>query len=82
MFTTYILYSTKLNKFYTGQTEDIGRRLEEHNRGKTNFTRNGSPWILVFTIEFDNRVDAVALEKKIKKRGAGRFLQDNGIEVR
>jgi len=81
MFFTYILYSTKIDKFYTGQTLDIDRRLEEHNRGKTSFSANGMPWQLVFSREFPSRQEAIRLEKLIKKRGAARFLNDNNITV-
>jgi len=35
MYYTYILYSPKINKYYTGQTKDLNHRLKEHNRGKT-----------------------------------------------
>jgi len=76
MYYTYILFSPTLNKYYTGQTDNLQRRLEEHNRGKTSFMASGIPWNLVFSREFDLRSDAVRLEKKIKSRGALRFLND------
>ena len=81
MFATYILYSPKINRFYTGQTEDIEKRLEEHNRGKTLFMARGIPWKLIYVITFDSREDAMKLEKKIKKRGAARFLKDNNVSI-
>ena len=76
MYTTYILHSEKINKYYTGQTIDLNRRLEEHNRGKTSFLAGGIPWSLVFSQEFISRSDAIKLERLIKKRGAERFLSD------
>ncbi len=79
MFITYILYSNSLKKHYTGSTIDLPRRLEEHNRGKTPFMASGEPWVVVFTKEFFRRSDAEKLEKFIKKRGASRFLSDNGL---
>jgi putative endonuclease len=81
MFTTYILYTVKLKKFYTGQTKVLNKRIEEHNRGKTRFSASGSPWIVLFSIEFESRSEAIFLESKIKKRGAARFLADNNIAV-
>jgi putative endonuclease len=81
MYVTYILYSKKLKKFYVGQTEDLCRRLEEHNRGKTPFMAGGIPWELVFSKESISRSEAMRLEKKIKKRGAARYLNDNQITV-
>jgi putative endonuclease len=41
----------------------------------------GKPWILVFSKEFKTRTEAIELEKKIKSRGASRFLKDNNISV-
>lgn len=76
MYITYILYSPKIKKYYTGQTIDLSRRLEEHNRSKTPFTSKGRPWTLMFHIEVDSREEATKLERFIKKRGAQRFLND------
>lgn len=81
MYTTYILYSQRINKFYTGQTQGIVRRLEEHNRGKTSFMASGMPWMIMYSKEFNSRKEAVNLELLIKKRGAARFLDDNNIQI-
>ena len=81
MYVTYILYSNKLKKFYIGQTEDLNRRLEEHNRGKTPFLAAGIPWALIFSKESVSRSEAMRLEKQIKKRGAARYLSDNNFTV-
>jgi predicted GIY-YIG superfamily endonuclease len=34
MFITYILFNPESGKFYSGQTIDIDRRLEEHSENK------------------------------------------------
>ena len=77
MFYVYILFSTSLQKYYTGQTKDIQKRLEEHNRGKTPYMAKGKPWELVYSVCLSSRAEAMTLEKKIKKRGASRFLFDS-----
>ena len=76
MFKTYIVYSSTLDRYYTGHTNDLRRRLEEHNRGKTQYMAKGVPWMLVYSKEFATRSDAMKLESSIKKRGAKRFLAD------
>lgn len=81
MFYAYILYSKELNKFYTGQPEDLERRQEEHNRGKTSFIKKGMPWELVYQKRLKTKAETMRLEKSIKKRGAGRYLADQGIEI-
>jgi putative endonuclease len=70
----YILKSIKTGFFYTGQTIDLIRRLEEHNSGKTGSIKAGIPWELVWSKEVDDRSAAVILENLIKSRGAKRFL--------
>jgi putative endonuclease len=76
-----MLYSQSLQTYYTGQTADLDRRLEEHNRGKTAFMKKGMPWKLIYKEDFTTRAEAMHLEKQIKKRGASRFLADKGIAV-
>ena len=74
MFCTYIIFSEALKKYYIGSTSDIGKRLVEHNSGKTYYTRKAKDWKLVKTFEFENKSDALKLENKIKARGCKRFL--------
>ncbi len=76
MYYTYVLFSKSIIKYYVGQTIDINKRLEEHNRGKTKFMKTGIPWCIEYYETFKTRAEAVRLENKIKKRGAARFLED------
>ena len=75
-FVVYILYSETTSKYYTGSTQDLANRLQEHNGGETSSIKNGIPWKVVWHAEFETRAEAMALETKIKKRGAKRFLED------
>jgi putative endonuclease len=79
MYTVYILYSESIYKFYTGQTHDFENRFKEHNAGETSSIKIGTPWVLIWKIEVETRTEAIILEKKIKKRGAKRFLIDQNI---
>ena len=81
MFEVYIIHSPSLNKFYVGSTMHLDVRLNQHNFGKSKFTKTGIPWSLVHHIKCDNRAEAIQLEMKIKKRGIKRFLDDNGISL-
>jgi len=75
-FHTYILFSHPRNKFYIGSTNDIQRRLNEHNSRQNLSTKFGIPWDLVYSKEFNSKSEAIRLEIKIKKRGAKRFLDN------
>ncbi|HLG03471.1 MAG TPA: GIY-YIG nuclease family protein [Bacteroidia bacterium] len=65
----YILYSKKLDKFYTGTTDDAVKRLNEHNmaRWPDANTVRGIPWELFFVIDKLNSRQAYAIEKHIKR---------------
>ena len=81
MYDVYILYSEKRSRYYVGQTSNIADRIERHNQGKVKSTRSGVPWKIVLQIETKDRSEAVILERKIKKRGAKRYLDDNHFGV-
>jgi len=57
---------------YTGITNDLSRRISEHNTGihKTCFTYKRSPVKLIFSQEFNDVNQAIFFEKKIKKWSA------------
>ena len=71
----YILFSPKLDKYYVGSTDDIERRLREHNRGKEKFTKTGVPWILVYKEEFEELRQARQREHYIKKMKSRKFIE-------
>jgi putative endonuclease len=75
----YILFSERLGKYYVGHTEDLERRLVEHNSGKGNYTSKGIPWKSIHIISMQTRSEAIKLEHQIKKRGIKRYLEDNKL---
>ena len=72
----YILYSKKIERYYTGMTSQIEKRIESHNTGKSVYTKKGIPWELKWQSEGIAKKEAMELEKRIKKRGASRFISD------
>ena len=77
----YILFSDTCKKFYTGQSDNFVNRLVEHNNGETKSIKVCIPWKLVWSKEVATRAEAMMLERKIKSRGAARFLKDLGVEL-
>ncbi len=57
------------NTYYTGVTNDVVRRLSEHQEGKdsNSYTFKRKPVQLVFYTEFSNIEVAIEKEKQIKK---------------
>lgn len=54
---------------YTGMTNNISRRIKEHQNGlnKTSFTFSRRPVQLIFQQEFNDANQAIYFEKKLKK---------------
>ena len=80
---TYYVYILKWSDglTYTGITNNISRRFEEHQNGlnKTCFTYKRRPLELIFQQEFNNVEQAIYFEKKIKKWSAKKkFALANG----
>jgi len=75
MYFVYVLFSNKLNKRYIGSTQDVDRRLNEHNLGKSKFTSGGIPWELIYKESFSTNVEARKREMLLKS-GVGRKLLD------
>jgi putative endonuclease len=76
MYIVYIIYSEKINRYYTGSTNDIKRRLDEHNRKKGKYTDTGIPWRLVYTEEFFKSDEASAREKAIKGKKSRKYIEN------
>jgi putative endonuclease len=78
LFYVYILYSTTTDSFYIGQTEDLERRLDEHNLHlfKFSYTSRASDWEVFFTIKCTSRRQAILIEKHIKKSKKRKYLED------
>ena len=63
---------------YVGKTNDLRRRIAEHNRGKQTWTRRKSgTWILVYAEAYRDARDADLRERKLKQHGSNkRWLFD------
>ena len=75
----YILQSASTGRYYCGTTNDLERRLREHNDptfiGTRTTKRFTGPWTLIWTESHPSRAKAMTREKQIKKRGIARFLE-------
>ena len=59
---------TVTNKLYCGYTDNVEKRYKLHQEGKgAKFTRANKPFKLVYTAEFDNKIDAQKEEYRIKQ---------------
>lgn len=62
MFYVYVLLGND-SKFYTGYTENLRKRLEQHNKGNVKSTKHRIPLKLIYYEACVNRPDALKREK-------------------
>ena len=67
MYFVYILQSIKNNRYYIGSTNNLERRLLEHNCGKTKSLKYLRPLKIVFQKGYEKESDARLIERKLKK---------------
>ena len=77
MFYVYILKCID-GSFYTGCSEDLNERINRHQKGYVDATKNKIPVVLVFFCAFVNKYKAFEFEKR---KGAG-VVERDGLENR
>ena len=79
-FFVYVLYSKKLDRFYTGVTTlQVEERVENHLQKvyrKLNFTQKSDDWILFWSMECESFKQARNIELHIKKMKSKIYIQN------
>jgi putative endonuclease len=79
MYYLYILRSTIKPWHYIGYTDDVKKRLVEHNLGKTKSTKPYRPFELVYIENFSDKRSARKREIFLKKNAKARKEIINNI---
>jgi len=74
MYSVYILQSINSGRYYIGHTDEITRRLTEHNSGMSKYTRRERPWKLVYTENYTTRSAAMRRELEIKSKKSKKYI--------
>jgi len=75
----YILQNGK-GRFYIGLTDDLARRLKQHNDGESRWTKARGPWKVAWKSDELSLSDARRLENRLKRQGRGRgFYSITGL---
>ncbi|MCX5700464.1 MAG: GIY-YIG nuclease family protein [Candidatus Omnitrophica bacterium] len=83
MHIVYILKSLKDPKrHYIGFTQDLERRLREHNNKQSVYSSVYAPWELGTYIVFRSKVLAKDFEKYLKHGSGNAFLKKRFIEAK
>ena len=72
----YVLKSNKDKKLYTGYTKNLKLRLEEHNKGHVDSTKDRLPLELIYSEACLNQQDATHREKYLKTHLGKMFLKN------
>ncbi|MEM7084729.1 MAG: GIY-YIG nuclease family protein [Bacteroidota bacterium] len=73
----YILRSNKLNRFYVGETSNLNQRLKFHENSLPHkFTAKAKDWVLFFKIECSNKLQALAIERHIKRMKSKTYIEN------
>lgn len=73
---TYILRSKKDHKWYTGFTNDLRKRLKEHQQGQNVSTKNRGPFEVIYYEMCKNGDDARSRELFLKSGMGKRYLKN------
>ena len=76
MWYVYVLQSLKDKNFYTGCTNNLRKRLEEHNRGLVLSTKDRGRFKLLYYESCINREDAFRREKYLKTAWGKRYIKN------
>ena len=79
---TYVLKSRKDGRFYIGWSEDLRLRVEQHNKGQVEATRERRPLELIYYEACLSREEAIKREKSLKTGFGRKYLKRRigGIE--
>ncbi len=75
MFYVYVIESLKLGKLYIGYSQDLTKRLKEHNQGLNFSTKPYKPWRCIYYEACLNEEDAMRREKYLKTTQGNRLLK-------
>ena len=65
----YLLKSLSFDEYYIGSTNDLVKRLKEHNDGGSPSTKRYAPWGLEYYEAYKTEALAREREKALKKHG-------------
>lgn len=71
----YILKSINFEKTYIGFTDNLERRLTQHNKGYNVFSKRFMPWKIIYTEIYNTQVNALEREKYLKSAAGRRWMK-------
>jgi len=75
MYYVYVLESKDKQHWYFGMTNDVKRRLAEHNSGNSIHTNKFKPWSLRICVTFHTKKSAEEFEQYLKSHSGRAFMK-------
>jgi len=75
MYYVYIIKNQNRNYVYIGISDNVNRRLKEHNSGNNKTTKPYRPFKLLHTENFQDRISAREREKWFKSGEGREFIK-------
>jgi putative endonuclease len=75
MYHVYVLLNEAKTRTYTGVSDDVDKRLEEHNAGRVNSSRPYRPYKIIHAESFAALIEARQKEKFYKTTTGRRRLK-------
>lgn len=78
MFWVYAIYNSNVDKIYIGQTNNLDKRLLEHNqkRGNHYTAKFEGEWELIYKESIATRLEAIKREKQLKSQKGREFIHN------
>ena len=69
MYFFYVLQSSRDGELYFGYTDNLKKRLGQHNSGEVASTKPRKPLVLIYYEAYYSKINAIQREHSIKLRG-------------
>ncbi|MFA5651827.1 MAG: GIY-YIG nuclease family protein [Candidatus Paceibacterota bacterium] len=75
MYSIYVIQNDVSYKKYIGVTNDLKRRINEHNHhsGSKYTNHSKGKWILIYAEAYRSKHDAYVRERRLKSHGSGKL---------
>jgi len=76
MYFFYILYSQKLDRYYTGHcAHPLQERIRRHLSAHKGFTAKAKDWKVVYQEQFPDKEKAYARERSVKAKKSKKYIE-------
>ncbi len=72
MWVVYFIQNSISQKLYIGLTQNLQRRIKEHNSNGKKYTTKNGKWVLIYAEAYRDKKDAYLREQRLKSHARGK----------